>query len=145
MQEQYQKLAYEVAVYREQLSLLQRELDRITLASLDLSNAAKTCSKLQTGEALIPVGGGAYLKSEVADKKLIVPIGAGYSLEMDQEKAEKELKRRIESTENAMKKMTDEYTKIAQRFQENSVRLREIEAQLANDKRVNENIREDYL
>ncbi|MBI2079938.1 prefoldin subunit alpha [Candidatus Micrarchaeota archaeon] len=145
LQDEYQRLAYEVAVYREQLNLLQREMDRVTLATLDLSNAMRTTSKLSDGDSLVPIGGGAFLKSEITNTRVLVPIGGGYLVSMDKDKAEQEIRKRVEATEKAIQRLNDEFSKISQKLQETNVKLGEVQGQVEINKKVDENIREDYI
>ena len=143
--EEHHKLAYENAVYREQLSLLQREMDRITLATMDLSNAAKTVEKISDGEGLIPIGGGAYVRAAMSTQKILIPIGSGYIIEMDKNEAEVEIKKRMGATERAIEKLNEEFGSLSKKFQESGTKLRDLQNQLALSKRVDENIGEDYL
>ena len=50
------RLNYELAVYREQISLLKKETDRITLTTIDLNNALNTIKRIGPGEVLVPIG-----------------------------------------------------------------------------------------
>lgn len=144
-QEEQQKLVYETMVYREQLNLLQREMDRITLATLDLSNAVKTTEKMTGGQGLVPIGGGAFIKADIAAVQVLVPIGAGYLVEMEKTGAETELKKRVDATEKAVEKLSAEFATLSKKFQEASAKLREAQSQAALNKRVEENVSDDYL
>lgn len=143
--EEREKLAYEAAVYREQLNLIQRELDRITLATLDLNNAAKTAESISNGEGMVPIGGGAFVKAKISAEKVIIPIGGGYLAEMETKEATVELKKRIEATEKAIERLNTEFTNLVGKFQDTSTKLKDLQNQAALNSRVNENIREDYL
>jgi prefoldin alpha subunit len=145
MMDEQQKLAYETAVYREQLNLLHKEIDRITLAMLDLNNAVRTTEKLVSGDSLVPIGGGAYTRAVVSSNTLLVPIGAGYVVELKREVAGAELKKRVESTEKALQRLNTEVVSISQKFQEANNKLRDIASQNAINRNAEENIREDYI
>ena len=71
-------LAYERRVYGEQLRLIQKEVDRISLTNLDLINAENTTKKLKAEDSLIPIGGGAYIKANVYNTKVLVPVRSRY-------------------------------------------------------------------
>lgn len=143
--DEQQRLVYETMVYREQLNMLQREMDRITLATVDLNNAAKTTENISAGNSLIPIGGGAFIKAEVIATKVLVPVGAGYLIEMEGKEAETELKKRIDATERAVEKLSEEFKNLSKKFHDSSAKLREMQTQAALNKKVNENIGEDYL
>ncbi|MFA6530720.1 MAG: prefoldin subunit alpha [Candidatus Micrarchaeia archaeon] len=143
--EERDKLAYEAAVYREQLNLIQRELDRITLATLDLNNAAKTTESISNGEGMVPIGGGAFVKATISAEKVIIPIGGGYLAEMETKEATVELKKRIDATEKAIERLNTEFTNLVGKFQEANTKLKDLQNRAALNSRVNDNIREDYL
>ena len=54
------QLTYELAVYKEQISLIKQETERISLTSVDLSNALSTMENFKGEEekVLVPIGGG---------------------------------------------------------------------------------------
>ena len=139
------QLSYESAVYREQLRLLQKEIERINLATIDLSNALSTAERIAAQEVLVPVGGGAFVKASVANTSILVPIGANYLAEMEKDKAVAELKKRMDSTRSAIEKLNEEFQKVSVRLREINFKLREVQTQAAISKRVDENIGEDYL
>ena len=120
------RLSYEVAVYREQLRLLEKEIERINLTTMDLSNAAKTIENLKNEEALVPVGGGVFIRTKVESTKTLVPVGADYLVETEKENAVSEIRKRVEATKKAIEKLTEEFDKIAKRLQEGGMKLREL-------------------
>ncbi len=138
-------LAYERRVYGEQLRLIQKEVDRISLTNLDLINAENTTKKLKAEDSLIPIGGGAYIKANVYNTKVLVPVGAGYLIEMEAETAARELRRRIEETRKAVEKLTEEFKNISRRLETTSRKLSEMQTQDRINQRVEENLGDDYL
>ncbi len=140
-----QQLSYEVAVYREQLRLLQKEIERINSTTYDLSNASKTADNLKSEDILVQIGGGSYVRANVYSVKILVPVGANYLIEMDNKEAALEIKKRIDATKNAIVKLNEEFEKIATRLQESGSMLRNVQMQQSLNKRVNENIGEDYV
>ena len=138
-------LMYERRVYTEQLKLIQKEVDRITLTNLDLINAENTAKKLQANDSLIPVGGGAYIKANVYNTKILLPVGAGYLVDMEAEEAARELRRRVEETRKAVERLTEEFKNISRKLTETIEKINELRSQEQIDKRVEENIGEDYV
>lgn len=136
------KLSYEIAVYREQLGLLEREIERINLTAIDLLNASKTVENIKTDEILSPIGGGVFLKSKVTTSNVIVPIGAGYLKEMSKEAAAVEVTKRAEATKKALEKMNIEFEKIARKLQETGVQIRKAAGKQPDS---NEQLPEGYL
>ncbi len=139
------QLNYELAVYREQIAMIKRETERVSLTTIDLTNALKTVESLQGGEALIPIGGGALARGAISNTMVLVPIGAEYLLEMDKDMAADEMKRRIDATRKAVEKLNVEFNRIASKLREVSGQLQKIEVQDQINQRVEGNIREDYI
>lgn len=144
LEETYARLAYEVRLYRKQLSILQREIEKVTLTSLDLTNALRTFESLKTGENLIPMGGGSYIRGEVKEDKILVPVGGGYLTEMNSSAAAERMKRRVEMTKTAVKRLTEEFKNISGRLEIVSRQLKELEKRIIIDKQVEESVGEDY-
>lgn len=145
LEEMQAQLNYELAIYREQVQMIKRETERISLTTIDLNNALKAVENLEKEKVMIPIGGGALVRGHVEEVKVLVPIGAQYMIEMDQEKAVKELEKRIEATKRAVTKLTEEFNKIAKKLKDTSGELQRIEARAQLSERVDENIREDYI
>lgn len=143
--EDQSRLTYEVALYREQLGMLQKEMERISLTTVDLNNALKTVESMQANEILVPVGGGSFLKAKVSEMKVIMPIGAQYLREMERSEALDELRRRQEATKNAITKLEQEFRNIAAKFQQVSTELKDMEVRARISDRVEEGIKEDYI
>jgi prefoldin alpha subunit len=139
------QLNYEVAVYREQLSMLKRETERVSLTTMDLTNAIRTVESLGKEKVLMPIGGGAMIKGTISETDVLVPIGAEYMLEMKKETAIVELNRRIEATKKAVEKLNEEFGKIMTRLQEVSSQLQQAESQAKISERGEESMKEDYL
>ena len=142
---EYARLAYEVAVYREQLKLLEREVQRVQMTNADLATAAQTCKSLQNSQGMVPIGGGAFVQATIQSSKALVPIGGNYLIEMDGDKAVVELEKRVEATKSATDKLREEYQKISQKLTEINQRLQQLQSTLRISQNVDENIREDYL
>lgn|SRR5512143_1121616 len=139
------QLNYELAIYREQIAMIKRETERVSLTTIDLTNALKTVENLSQDSVLIPIGGGTLVRGSVANTRVLVPIGAEYMLEMEREQAQEELRRRIEATKKAVEKLNEEFNKIAHKLQEVSGQLQQMQANTQLNERVEGNIREDYI
>lgn len=144
LQEDYAKLAYEIRLYRKQLTLLQKEIERITLTSMDLSNASRAMDEISKGEALIPLGGGSYVKGTVSDEDVLVAVGGGYLIEMKSDIAKEKTKKRIEATKSAVKKLTQEFGSISSKLEVVSAQLKQLERKIMIDRRVEEEASDDY-
>jgi len=145
LEEDYAKLAYETKIYRKQLTILQREIERITLTSIDLTNALNTIEGLKKGEALVPIGGGSFAKAQISDVNILVPIGGGYLAEMDKKNAEDRMRNRIEATKTAVQRLSQEFGNISTRLEEVTAQLKELEKRIAIEHKVEEEAKEDYV
>jgi prefoldin alpha subunit len=139
------QLGYELAVYKEQIAMIKRETERISLTTIDLTNALKTVENLNKSRVLIPIGGGAMAKGEITQTTVLVPIGAEYMLDMEKDAAADELKKRIEATRKAVEKLNEEFNKIASKLRDASGQLQRMQTQNQINERVEGNIREDYI
>jgi prefoldin alpha subunit len=139
------QLGYELAVYREQIAMIKRETERVSLTTLDLSNALRTVENMSAETAMIPIGGGALVRGTLIHTKVLVPIGGEYMLEMDREAAVQEMKRRIEATKTAVEKLTEEFNRIAGKLREIASQLQQMQVQTQLSNRVDGNIHEDYI
>ncbi len=144
-QKSFEQVNYEARVYQEQLRMLQKEIDRMSLTNLDLVNAEKTADSLVENESLIPIGGGAFIKATISQTDILVPVGANYLVEMDRKAAKEVLSKRIDATKNAVDKLNAETMKIYDKLREAQMLLSQLQTQRMANKKVNDNIREDYF
>lgn len=144
-----QRSYYEAAVYKQQLNLLRREIERISLSLIDLSNAERTAEMLKKEESFVPIGGGCFVRADITAKKVTVPIGAGYMVEMESEVATRELKRRDASTRKAVERMNLEFDKVAKKLDEADRRIQDIRQKdaytAAFSQKVDEGVKDDYI
>ncbi len=145
IREMYAQLSYQVAMYRQQMEVIKRETERINMTAIEISNAIKAIERIKEEKALIPIGGGALVKGRIEDPKILVPVGAQYLVEMEKEDAHSELKTRLEATNKAVVKLTEEFNKLLAKLEEVSTQLREVERRMELDQKVEENLREDYI
>ena len=143
--ETHAQLNYELAIYREQIAMIKRETERVSLTTIDLTNALKTAENLSEENILIPIGGGTLARGTIVGTKVLVPIGAEYLLEMEKEQAQEEIKKRIEATKKAVEKLSEEFNKIVKKLQEVSGQLQQMQMNDQLNQRVENNIREDYI
>lgn len=144
LEEDYARLAYEMKIYRKQLTILQREIERITLTSMDMTNGMMTVGALEKREAFIPIGGGTFVKGHITDDRIILSIGGGYLVEMDKKTANEKIKSRIEATKVAVNRLSQEFGGISSKLEEASTQIRELEKRIIIDKQVEEGANEDY-
>jgi len=111
-----QKLMYEGKVYEEQTRMISREMEKVTLTMLDLSNAFKTIENMGDTNTLVPIGGNTFLEAKMQSDKVLVPVGGGYMIKMEKKKAQKEVERRVESTKKVMEKLNKEHENLVKKM-----------------------------
>ncbi len=139
------QLSYEISVYREQMNMLKKETERVSLTALDLTNALKSVDGLGASKVLIPIGGGAMIHGTLSGQNVIVPIGGGYLLEMKKDVASLELQKRITATNSAVEKLTSEFNRLNEKLRTLSGQMSQLTSDAKIDSNVNENSKEDYL
>jgi prefoldin alpha subunit len=102
----------------EQVKALDSEIKRISMAILELTTAYATLENLKEGEALIPIGGSSFLFGDVKADVVLIPIGSGYFVAKQPDKAKDEIKKRMEKMDEAVKKLEEEKEKLLNRVYE---------------------------
>lgn len=145
LEETRMRMSYEIAVYREQLTMLRREMERISMTAIDIANAAQTVEGAKPQRVLVPVGGGAYVKANVNDTRVLVPVGAEFIVEMGKEEAAVELRRRAEATKQAITRLNEEFERITGKLREVTTSLQGVEQQAQLHRQVEAGVKEDYI
>ncbi len=99
-------------MYNQQKQAVEKEVEKLSVSLMELKNSVKTVKELEENAGLVPIGGGAFVHADLHKEKIVIPIGSGYAKEYTPEDADKEISKRVELTENALKKMRDELGKI---------------------------------
>jgi len=99
-------------LYNQQRQAVEKELEKLMVSLMELNNSVLTAKGMGKGEGLVPIGGGSFVKAELEGSGVLIPIGSGYVKEYNPKDAGAELSKRIELTENAVKKLREELGKI---------------------------------
>lgn len=99
-------------MYNQQKQAVEKEVEKLSVSLMELKNSVKTVEELEENAGLVPIGGGAFVHADLHKEKIVIPIGSGYAKEYTPKDADTEISKRIELTENALKKMRDELGKI---------------------------------
>ncbi|MBU0585928.1 prefoldin subunit alpha [Candidatus Micrarchaeota archaeon] len=128
MDNQSKKLLYEAQLYSEQLRLLEGEIERISMTAIELSTSLNAIAALEENDMFMQVGGGAMVSGKITSTQVIIPVGAGYMVSMEKETAVTEVKRRIKTTENAVTRLKEEFTKISTKLKETNLGVEKLNA-----------------
>lgn len=136
------RLIYEARLYSEQLKLLQSEMERISMTTIDLANSLSAINVLGDGEALMPIGGGAMVMAKPLSSEVLMPVGDGYLISLKKHEAAEEVRKRIKSTETAITRLRAEFDKINAKLAEVNNQIEAMNATYAQGKQAN---RDDYV
>ncbi len=97
------------------LKQLKEELERVNKVMVELSKAELALSNVKEGdELLVPIGSNVLGKVKLVADTFLIPVGAGYYVEVEKDKAVEEVKRSISQTKEYSLKL-GEMTKNMER------------------------------
>jgi prefoldin alpha subunit len=129
--EDFQRSLVQLRVYEGSARALQARLEIVNSAMNEFSLASTTLEGVKTQkadeDALIPVGGGSYVRVKLADiSKIVMGIGAGVALEKPIEDSIKEIKERIADLDKARTSLQEQLSQALIRIEENREKLGEL-------------------
>ena len=108
-QEDFNKLVNEINIYKQQVELIQNQIDliRTSMAEVEaLSNTFDDLKGKDSIEAFVPVGAGSFMKAELKNTHdLIISIGAGVAVKKDVEGAKEIIAAQKEDLADSLDKM----------------------------------------
>jgi prefoldin alpha subunit len=104
--EEFQRLLVELRIYEGSARALQERLQIVSAAMNEFSVASATLEGVKTQktdeDALIPVGGGSYVRAKLSDiSKIVVGVGAGVAIEKPIDDSINEIKSRLADLDKA--------------------------------------------
>jgi prefoldin alpha subunit len=129
--EDFQRSLVQLRVYEGSARALQARLEIVNAAMNEFSLASTTLEGVKTQkadeDALIPVGGGSYVRVKLSDiSKIVMGVGAGVALEKPIEDSIKEIKERIADLDKARTALQEQLSQALIRIEENRERLGEL-------------------
>ena len=129
--EEFQRSLVQLRVYEGSARALQARLEIVMAALNEFSVASTTLEGVKTQkndeDALIPVGGGSYVRVKLSDiSKIVMGIGAGVAVEKPIEESIKEIKERIADLDKARTSLQEQLNQALIRVEENRERLGEL-------------------
>ncbi|MDY6985839.1 MAG: prefoldin subunit alpha [Candidatus Thermoplasmatota archaeon] len=121
--EELEQIIEMINQYREQNNQIYAQLNLVS-ESIDEHRIARETIKRykdteQGSEALIPIGGNVYIKANVsADKKVILGIGANYTMEKSIDECIDSLNSRISALESGRDKLSENIKVLESRIKE---------------------------
>jgi prefoldin alpha subunit len=129
--EDFQRSLVQLRVYEGSARALQARLEIVNAAMNEFSLASTTLEGVRTQkadeDALIPVGGGSYVRVKLSDiSKIVMGVGAGVALEKPIEDSIKEIKERIADLDKARISLQEQLSQALIRIEENREKLGEL-------------------
>ena len=129
--EDFQKSLVQLRVYEGSARALQARLEIVNAALNEFSLASTTLEGVKTQktdeDALIPVGGGSYVRVRLSDiSKIVMGVGAGVAVEKPIEDSVSEIKERIADLDKARTSLQEQLSQALFRIEENRERLGEL-------------------
>ena len=137
-EDQLRRLVVELRLMQGSAEVLQQRLDLLSTAQTDLRVADSSLKALKDIEdgtnILVPMGGGAFIDAKLGDlSKVIVGIGAGASLEMDQEAALEDVSNRLSEVEKAAQSVQQQLEQILGQMQIHQDGINRLSAELRGE------------
>jgi prefoldin alpha subunit len=129
--EDFQRSLVQLRVYEGSARALQARLEIINAALNEFSLASTTLEGVKTQktdeDALIPVGGGSYVRVRLSDiSKIVMGIGAGVAVEKPIEDSVNEIKERIADLDKARTSLQEQLSQALFKIEEGREKLGEL-------------------
>jgi len=130
-EEQLRQGLVQQRVYEGSARALQARLEIINAAMNEFALASSTLEGIKSqksdADALIPVGGGSFVRAKLADvSKIVVGVGAGVAIEKPIGLSITEIKDRIADLDKARTTLQEQLNQTLIRLEENREKLNEI-------------------
>jgi prefoldin alpha subunit len=134
--EDFRRLLTELRLLEGTAEALQNRINLISAAITELEFASATIKGLESeGKGtplLVPIGGGSFIKAEVATTEaLVVGIGAGVSTEKSRDEAKEIVEKRIEELVESRNSLQQQLSQVIGKMGSNRQQLDEISVKLS--------------
>ena len=129
--EDFQKSLMQLRVYEGSARALQARLEIVNAALNEFSLASTTLEGVKTQktdeDALIPVGGGSYVRVRLSDiSRIVMGVGAGVAVEKPIEDSVNEIKERIADLDKVRTSLQEQLSQALFRIEEGREKLGEL-------------------
>ncbi|MWG34369.1 prefoldin subunit alpha [Halomarina oriensis] len=111
---QMQELQQQMQAIEQEIESLDEEIEEIRQEKTGVDEAVEAVERLDSGDTVqVPLGGGAYVRAEVADiDEIVVELGGGYAAERDQAGAIESLNRRKDLLDEQIADVQEEVAEL---------------------------------
>ena len=122
-QKELQGLSAEIEVLQGQSNVHSQNLELLTVSLSEMRQTLETLEEIKTTEPgreiLMPLGTGSFIKSTLKENdKVIIGVGAGYSIEKNVDEAKAIVDKRIQEVDSAVQKTRERLSEISAKLEE---------------------------
>jgi prefoldin alpha subunit len=129
--QQLQELAQELEAIEEQREALQAEIQSLQNEKTEIDEAIEAAEDLESGSTVqVPLGGGAYVRAEIADiDEIVVDLGGGYAAEREQDGAIDSLETKKDTIDERIEEIQEDVAELENESEELEQRAQQMQAQ----------------
>ena len=142
-EEAFRRLLTELRLLEGTADALQNRINLVSAAITELAFASTTIEGLEKEKSgaplLVPVGGGSFIKAEVATTEtMVVGIGAGVSVETSRDEARQTVEKRMAELETSRNNLQQQLAQVIAKMRTKRQQLDEISVKLSGRRQADD-------
>lgn len=140
-EEAFRRLLTELRLLEGTADALQNRINLVSAAITELAFASTTIKGLEKEKSgaplLVPVGGGSFIKAEVATTEtMVVGIGAGVSVETSRDEASQTVEKRIAELETSRNNLQQQLAQVIAKMRTKRQQLDKVSVKLSGGRQA---------
>jgi len=126
-----QELAQQLEAIDEQVQVLRGEIEELQAEKREIDEAIEALGQLESGSTVqVPLGGGAYVRAEIADiDEVVVDLGGDYAAERDRDGAVDSLETKQETLDDRIDEVREDIAELESESERLEERAQQAQAQ----------------